>query len=96
LDKGKGSTTTTPPTSPHVKLNHLWWGRIPLEGINKHVLLRGVGLSTLGKLDKETIKLAVQLDIPHYEGARGEQDFVDKEAFQNHVRRVSNRNKSEP
>jgi hypothetical protein len=85
--------TTTPPTTVHGRLNHLWWGRIPLEDISKHVLIRGVGLSALGKLDDETIKLAAQQDIPHHPGAGGEEDFTDKEAFQKHVRRVSNRNK---
>jgi hypothetical protein len=93
LEKGKGLPTTTPPTSIHGKLNHLWWGRIPIEDIYKHVLIRGVGLSALGKLDKETIKLAALLEIPHHEGAGGEEDFNDKNAFQKHVRRVSNRHK---
>ena len=93
LDRGTGLPTTTPPTSVHGRLNHLWWGRIPLEDIGKHVLIRGVGLSALGKLDNETIKLAAQQDIPHHAGAGGEEDFTDREAFQKHVRRVSNRNK---
>jgi hypothetical protein len=85
--------TTTPPITNHGKLNHLWWGRIPLEDISRHVLLRGIGLSALGKLDKETIRQAAQLDILHHEGAGGEEDFVDKDAFQKHVKRVSNRSK---
>jgi hypothetical protein len=93
LDKGSGLPTTTSPITNHGKINHLWWGRIPLEDITRHVLLRGIGLSALGKLDKETIRQAAQLDIPHHEGAGGEEDFVDKDAFQKHVRRVSNRSK---
>jgi hypothetical protein len=93
LEKGKGLPTTTPPTSAHGKINHLWWGRIPIEDLYKHVLIRGIGLSALGKLDGETIKLAAQLEIPHHEGAGGEEDFTDKEAFQKHIRRVSNRRK---
>ena len=93
LEKGKGLPTTTPPTSAHGKLNHLWWGRIPLEDLNKHVLIRGVGLSALGKLDRETIRLAALLEIPHHEGAGGEEDFTDKNAFQKHIRRVSGRQK---
>ena len=87
--KGKGLPTTTPPTSAHGKLNHLWWGRIPIEDLYKHVLIIGIGLSALGKLDGETIKLAAQLEIPHHEGAGGEEDFTDKDAFQKHIRRVS-------
>jgi hypothetical protein len=75
LDRGKGLPTTTPPTSNHGKLRHLWWGRIPLEDVAKHILVRGVGLSALGKLDEDTIKLAANLSIPHHEGAGGEEDF---------------------
>ncbi len=89
LEKGKGLPTTTPPASAHGKLNHLWWGRIPLEDLHKHVLIRGVGLSAMGKLDRETIKLAALLEIPHHEGAGGEEDFTDRNAFQKHIRRVS-------
>jgi hypothetical protein len=66
-------------------------GRIPLEDISKHILVRGVGLSALGKLDGDTIKLAARLEIPHHEGAGGVEDFEDRESFQKHVRRVSNR-----
>ncbi len=79
LDRGRGLPTTTPPTSSHGRMKHLWWGRIPLEDIEKHILVRNIGISALGKLDKETIKLAAQLNIPHHEGAGGESDFVDKE-----------------
>ncbi len=85
LDKESGLPTTTSPTSIHGKVN-------PWD-INKHALSRGINLSALGKLDKEAIRLAAQLDIPHHEGAGGEEDFVEKEAFQKHVRRVSNRDK---
>ena len=91
LDRGKGLPTTTPPTSNHGKLRHLWWGRIPLEDVGKHILVRGVGLSALGKLDEGTIKLAARLSIPHHEGAGGEEDFESRESFQKHVKRVSGR-----
>jgi hypothetical protein len=91
LDRGKGLPTTTPPSTDHGKTAHLWWGRIPLEDVVKHILIRGVGLSALGKLDEDTIKLASNLNIPHHEGAGGEQDFENRETFQKHVRRVSNR-----
>jgi hypothetical protein len=72
-------------------------GRIPLEDLHKHVLvlIRGVGLSTLGKLNRETIKLTAQLEILHHEraGAGGEEDFNDRNAFQKHIRKVSDRQK---
>ncbi len=40
-----------------------------------------------------TIKLAAQLNIPHHEdkGAGGVDDFVDRNSFQKHVKRVENR-----
>ena len=91
LDSGKGLPTTTPPTSNHGKMKYLWWGRIPLEDVEKHILVRNIGISALGKLDEETMKLAAQLNIPHHEGAGGENDFIDKEAFQKHTKRVSKR-----
>ncbi len=76
----------------HGKLRHLWWGRIPLEDVAEHMLVRGVGLSAPGKLDENTIKLAANLGIPHHdEGAGGAEDFDSRESFQKHVKRVSNR-----
>ncbi len=64
LDRGTGLLTTIPPTTNHGRLNHLWWGRIPMEDVDKHILVRGLGLSALGKLDNETVKIAARLDIP--------------------------------
>ena len=91
LDRGKGLPTTIPPATNHGRMKYLWWGRIPLEDIDRHVLIRGVGLSALGKLDRTSRELAAKLDIPHHVGAGGEEDFVDNESFQKHVRRVSAR-----
>ena len=64
-----------------------------MEDVDKHILVRGLGLSALGKLDSETVRIAAHLDVPHHEGAGGVEDFVDKESFQKHVKRVSNRKK---
>ena len=64
-----------------------------MEDVDKHILVRGLGLSAQGNLDKETVRIAAHLDIPHHVGAGGVGDFVDKESFQRHVKRVSNRNK---
>ncbi len=91
MNRGTGLPTTTPPITNHGRMKHLWWGRIPLEDIDKHILIRGVGLSATRKLDKDTIKIAANLEIPHLEGAGEVEDFVDKEAFKKHVKRVSNR-----
>ncbi len=43
-----------------------------------------------GKLDKTTINLAVNLKIPHHQGAGGKDDFIDKEAFQKQLKRKRN------
>jgi hypothetical protein len=95
MNRGTGLPTATPPNTNHGRMKYLWWGRIPLEHVDKHVLVRGVGLNATGKLDKDTIKMSAKLGIPHHEGAGGVEDFVDKEAFQKHVKRVSNRLKKE-
>ncbi len=50
-------------------------------------------LTATGKLERKTIKLAAKLEIPHHEEAGGAEDFVDREAFQKHVKRVSNDSK---
>ena len=83
----KGDPTTEPPKSARARDKQLWWGRIPLEDIDKHILIRDVGLSASGKLDRITINLATKLKIPHHQGAGGEDDFTDKEAFQKQLKR---------
>jgi hypothetical protein len=94
LDEGTGLPTTTPPLTNHGKLSHLWWGRIPWEDVDKHILIRGlIGLSALGKFDSATVKLVAQLDILHHEGAGGVDDFVDKDSFQKYLKRVKTRKK---
>ena len=65
-----------------------------MEDVDKHILIRSaVGLSALGRLDSTTIKLAAKLDIPHHEGAGGAEDFVDRDSFQKHLKKVKNRKK---
>ena len=83
----RGDPTTEPPKSARARDKLLWWGRIPLEDVDKHILIRDVGLSASGKLDKITINLATKLKIPHHQGAGGEDDFTDKEAFQKQLKR---------
>ncbi len=41
LDKGTGLPTTIPPSTNHGKLHHLWWGRIPMEDVNKLLFATG-------------------------------------------------------
>ncbi len=70
-----------------------WLEILCSNNLDKHILIRAIGLSALGKLDKTTIRLASQLEAPHHEGAGRIEDFDDKESFQKHVKRVSNRKK---
>ena len=64
-----------------------------MEDVDKHILIRSAGLSAMGRLDNTTIKIAAELDIPHHEGAGGVEDFVDRDSFQKHLKRVKNRKK---
>jgi hypothetical protein len=77
LSGGKGLPSTTPPATKYARMNHLWWGKIPLEVIAEHILIRDVGLDASGKLDKITLNLAAKLEIPHHVGAGGEEVFAD-------------------
>jgi hypothetical protein len=61
--------------------------------VTNHILVRDVGLDATGKLDNITIKLASNLKIPHHQGAGGEDDFVNKEAFQRQMKRNKNKKK---
>ncbi len=74
-------------------MNHLWWGKIPLEIIAEHILIRDVGLDASGKLNKITLYLAAKREIPHHVEAGWGEDFADKETFQKHIKRINNRNK---
>ncbi len=93
LSGGKGLPSTTPPANKYARMNHLWWGKIPLEVIEDYILIRDVGLDASGKLDRITLNLAAKLQIPHHVGAGGEKDFADKETFQKHIKRINKRNK---
>ena len=52
---------------------------------NKLVLVRNVGLDSMGVLNSTSIELAASLDIPHHEGAGGEADFSSKREFEKHI-----------
>ncbi len=77
----RGEPTTERPKAARARDKQLWWGRIPLEDADKYILIRDVGLDAVGKLDKLTIGLTIKLKTPHHQGAGGEDDFTDKEAF---------------
>ncbi len=64
-----------------------------MEDLTNHILVRDVGLDATGKLDKNTIKLASSLKMPHHQGAGDEDDFITKEAFQRQMKRNNNKKK---
>ena len=82
LDRGKGAATTTSPKTPYGRLNYLWRGRIPIESLDDHILIRDVGLSALGKLDQKSIEMAAKLGIPHHQGAGTDDDPVESSTFE--------------
>ncbi len=49
--------------------------------------LVGKDMEASGKLDKITINLTVNLEIPHHQGAGGEDDFAHKETFQKQLKK---------
>ena len=64
---------------------NLWTGKLPIEEWDKLVLVRNVGLDSMGVLNPTSIELAASLDIPHHEGAGGEADFGSKREFEKHI-----------
>ena len=104
LDNGMGRATTTPPSNPRRRTEDLWTGKLPLSELDRLLLIRNAGVNGEGHLDEVTAILASKLKIPHHVGAGGEENFVDKETFQRHVRRndliekkrLRNKNKSKP
>jgi hypothetical protein len=50
-------------------VERLWRGRIPVEHLNDHILVRDIGLNARGKMDRVTREIAAGLNIPHNCGA---------------------------
>ncbi len=61
-----GFPTTTAPKNDRDRVERLWRGRIPIEHIDDHIIIRDVGLSARGKLDRITREIASELNIPHH------------------------------
>jgi hypothetical protein len=49
LSGGKELPSTTPPTTKHARMKHPWWGKISLEIIAEHILIRDVRLDAWTK-----------------------------------------------
>ena len=76
---------TSDVTLGSVKGANLWTGKLPIEEWDELVLVRNVGLDSMGVLNPTSIELAASLDIPHHEGAGGEADFGSKKEFEKHI-----------
>ena len=63
----------------------LWTGKLPIDEWDELVLVRNVGLDSMGVLNPTSIELAASLDIPHHEGTGGEADFGSKGEFEKHI-----------
>ena len=69
LRNSGGFPTTTAPKNDRDRVERLWRGRIPIEHIDDHLIIRDIGLSARGKLDRITREIASELNIPHHCGA---------------------------
>jgi hypothetical protein len=69
LRSSGGLPITVAPSSDRDRVEHLWRGRIPVEHLNDHILVRDIGLNARGKLDRITRDIAARLNIPHNCGA---------------------------
>ena len=79
---------TSDVTLGSAKSANLWTGKLPIEEWDKLVLVRNVGLDSIGVLNSTSIKLAASLDIPHHEDAGGEEeDFVSKGEYEKHIKK---------
>ena len=59
-----GQALMTPPY-PNNPALRLWEGPLDIKDLNKMMLIRNVGISTAGRLDKTSLALAAKLSIPH-------------------------------
>ncbi len=69
LKSSGGYPTTTAPKNDRDRVERLWRGRIPVEHIDDHMIIRDIGLNARGKLDRITREIVSELDIPHHCGA---------------------------
>ena len=69
LRSSGGLPTTVAPANDRDRAERLWRGRIPVEHLNDHILVRDIGLNARGKMDRITREIAAGLNIPHNCGA---------------------------
>ena len=87
LENGRGKATTKPPKRAVRRTKDLWKGQLPNIELDRTILVRNVGMTGAGVLDITPAALASKLNMPHHQGAGGEDDFVDKPTFERHMRK---------
>ena len=76
---------TSDVTLGSAKNANLWTGKLPIDEWDELVLVRNIGLNFVGVLNSTSIRLAASLEIPHHEGAGGEESFVSKEEHKKRI-----------
>jgi hypothetical protein len=72
-DKGEGVATAVPPKYLKGLEMYLWKLRLPIDELDRLLLVRNVGLDANGCLCKTSRILAAALKFPHHVGAGGEE-----------------------
>jgi hypothetical protein len=62
LERWQGNLNPLFPKSPHLRL---WTGKLLIKEFNDLMLATGIRLDTNGYLNKESLKIASQVTIPH-------------------------------
>ncbi len=70
-----GVPTTSPPRTSRLH-SRLYTGRIPMNELHDHLLVRNLDISARGKLSPDSILLAAALSRPHRHGAGGDDNYI--------------------
>jgi hypothetical protein len=65
LNGGRGPVTTTPPEEIRA-VKDIWSGKIKIDDLQEHLLIRNVEFSESGNLSQITAKIASKLKYPHH------------------------------
>ncbi len=70
-----GLPTTEAPRTSRIH-RKLYFGAIPRNELDNHLLVKNVSVSSKGQLSPDTTALAAALALPHHLGAGGNDDFI--------------------
>ena len=74
LELGRGKATTIPPKENR-REKDLYRGDLPSKEWDDLFLVRNITLQADGRLDDKSAKVAADLNIPHHQGAGGDDNF---------------------